>query len=302
MADATFLGGSRSDSGYGSIAVDGSGSAYVTGKTNSSNFPTTSGAFDTSYNGGDHDAYVAKLAIPTPLYLPLILLGIPQHPPGARTLISIADATLFEGYPSSNLGDVSDMWVGYDDKLDPNAKIARGLIKFDLSSVPNGATIQNATLRIYYMGHWEFPNWVDTITAYRAQGSWQEMAVTWNNKPGFGNSYGSVDVVADKNWRWYELDVKNLVQNWVNGSFANDGIMLRGEEASGAESSRRSFFTREGEHPPELVVTYGGAANTQSIRSAAPDASKAQSVSIMEQLNAFESDGDGSGRQHQSRE
>ncbi|HEY52038.1 MAG TPA: DNRLRE domain-containing protein, partial [Caldilineae bacterium] len=147
LAYATFLGGSRSDSGYGSIAVDGSGSAYVTGQTHSSNFPTTSGAFDTSYNGGDRDAYVAKLAIPTPLYLPLILLGIPQPPPGARTLISIADTTLLEGYPSSNLGDASDMWVGYDDELDPNAKIARGLIKFDLSSVPNGATIQNATLR-----------------------------------------------------------------------------------------------------------------------------------------------------------
>ena len=300
LSYATFLGGSRSDSGYGSIAVDGSGSAYVTGQTHSSNFPTTSGAFDTSYNGGDRDAYVAKLAIPTPLYLPLILLGIPQPPPGARTLISIADTTLLEGYPSSNLGDASDMWVGYDDELDPNAKIARGLIKFDLSSVPNGATIQNATLRIYYMGHWEFPNWVVTITAYRAQGAWQEMAVTWNNKPGFGNSYGSVDVVADSNWRWYELDVKNLVQNWVNGSFTNDGIMLRGEEASGAESSRRSFFTREGEHPPELVVTYGGAANTQLPSPTVPDASATRSVRIMQQLNVFEATDDGTGRQHQS--
>ena len=39
------------DWGYG-IAVDGAGSAYVTGYTYSSDFPTTPGAFDTSYNGG----------------------------------------------------------------------------------------------------------------------------------------------------------------------------------------------------------------------------------------------------------
>ena len=32
------------------IAVDGAGSAYVTGATPSNNFPTTPNAFDTSFN------------------------------------------------------------------------------------------------------------------------------------------------------------------------------------------------------------------------------------------------------------
>ena len=41
--------------------MDGAGSAYVAGYTCSSNFPTTPGAFDTSYNGGYDDAFVAKL-------------------------------------------------------------------------------------------------------------------------------------------------------------------------------------------------------------------------------------------------
>jgi uncharacterized repeat protein (TIGR01451 family) len=57
---ATFLGGSSTDCGYG-IAVDGGGNAYVTGYTFSSDFPTTPGAFDTTFNGGEHDAFVAKL-------------------------------------------------------------------------------------------------------------------------------------------------------------------------------------------------------------------------------------------------
>ena len=57
---ATFLGGSIEEWGYG-IAVDGAGSAYVTGYTRSSDFPTTPGAFDTSHNGGEDDAFAVKL-------------------------------------------------------------------------------------------------------------------------------------------------------------------------------------------------------------------------------------------------
>ena len=59
---ATFLGGSNWDEGYG-IAVDGAGQAYVTGYTESADFPASLGpGYDTSYNGGYHgDAFVIKL-------------------------------------------------------------------------------------------------------------------------------------------------------------------------------------------------------------------------------------------------
>ncbi len=51
LAYSTYLGGSGDDQGHG-VAVDASGSAYVTGCTGSSDFPTTAGAFDTSWNYG----------------------------------------------------------------------------------------------------------------------------------------------------------------------------------------------------------------------------------------------------------
>jgi hypothetical protein len=55
---AGFLGGSGWDEGHG-IAVDSSGNAYVTGVTESSDFPAVVGP-DTSHNG-DGDAFVAKV-------------------------------------------------------------------------------------------------------------------------------------------------------------------------------------------------------------------------------------------------
>ena len=56
---STYLGGSGDEVGRG-IAVDGAGSAYVTGNTSSTDFPTTAGAAQTTFAGGT-DAFVTKL-------------------------------------------------------------------------------------------------------------------------------------------------------------------------------------------------------------------------------------------------
>jgi uncharacterized repeat protein (TIGR01451 family) len=56
---STYLGGSGSENGNG-IAVDVTGNAYVIGGTDSSDFPTTAGAFQPAF-GGVKDAFVTRL-------------------------------------------------------------------------------------------------------------------------------------------------------------------------------------------------------------------------------------------------
>ena len=70
---STYLGGAAQDMAA-NIAVDGSGNAYVTGRTISTDFPTAQ-AYDTSY-AGNGDAFVTKLTLQGGVNpaLPLLLL------------------------------------------------------------------------------------------------------------------------------------------------------------------------------------------------------------------------------------
>ena len=78
---STYLGGSGSDEGFG-IAVDTAGSAYVTGRSFSTNFPTTPGAFQTIFGGATGDAFVAKLSSATI-----------NTPVGSNVVVQPVDAT-----------------------------------------------------------------------------------------------------------------------------------------------------------------------------------------------------------------
>lgn len=58
LVASTFLGGSATDE-PNSMVLDGAGNVFLVGYTGSSNFPTTGGAYDTSYGGVD--VFISKL-------------------------------------------------------------------------------------------------------------------------------------------------------------------------------------------------------------------------------------------------
>ena len=101
---STYFGGSSSDSGRG-IVIDGHGNACVVGYTASSNFPTTSGAFDTGYNGSK-DAFAVK--INPEISLPILVVSDSILNFGATTG---GDKTPAQKFRISNKGGGTLDWV-----------------------------------------------------------------------------------------------------------------------------------------------------------------------------------------------
>ena len=111
---STYLGGSSSGTGDG-IAVDGAGSAYVTGFTGSTDFPTTAGAAQTTH-AGVFDAFVTKLdAAGSGLVYSTYLGG---NGSDAGLDIAVDDAgsayvtgdTQFDRFPDDRRGRPDDLW------------------------------------------------------------------------------------------------------------------------------------------------------------------------------------------------
>ncbi|MFQ5813848.1 MAG: hypothetical protein ACE5I2_11780, partial [Anaerolineae bacterium] len=71
-------GGDKGDPAGNPIAVDAEGCVYVTGRTKSTDFPTTPGAFQTAFGGPDADGFVVEICDIVPsafIYLPLVVKG-----------------------------------------------------------------------------------------------------------------------------------------------------------------------------------------------------------------------------------
>lgn len=193
----------------------------------------------------------------------------PSHPSelGANTITvhAVTDSDVTEAYPTSNCGSEVVMRVGYDDYLEPDGKIIRGLIKFPLTAIPQVATVTNASLQVFLVESWDFEGATRVITAYRVTQPWVEDIVGWGNAPSFGEAYGQAAVHHDaaEQGAWYSLDVTALVSAWHSGLHANYGLMLRDPEWSGYDSSWKGFATAETVlFSPRLVIDYDVAAPT----------------------------------------
>jgi len=185
--------------------------------------------------------------------LPAVSMSVSPTAINATAVITaFADTEIIQGYPAANCADSLEMRAGYDTYLNPDGRIVRSLIRFNVAGIPSGATIHSATLRLYLSSSYDYPGHSIPIRPYRISSPWAVDTVTWNSRPSYGESYPATWITHGV-WGWYSFDVADLVRVWTDGAYPNYGIMLRGPETS---AGWRAFTTSETIYPPHLVVEY----------------------------------------------
>ncbi|MDQ3191756.1 MAG: DNRLRE domain-containing protein, partial [Bacteroidota bacterium] len=132
----------------------------------------------------------------------------------------------------------------------------RSLIKFDLSSIPCDATINDANLYLYGTNH-NPASGNNSVYFHRVTGSWAESTVTWNNQPTVSTRDQLSLATTTSSTQNDVLGLTSWVQNMILLPNINYGIMMRLQ----AENYYNDRYYASSDHSttslrPKLVITY----------------------------------------------
>lgn len=182
------------------------------------------------------------------------------------------DAYIDADNADSNYGSETDLYVEsyvYEQR--------RTLIQFDLSSIPAGAEVTSATLKLYYATYsssvveGESPGG-RIYWAYRVTQPWTENGITWNKYDGTnswttpGGEYtgtgGASLTMPSSMPRWVEWDVTTIVEAWIEDSQPNHGFLIKDADETMTRNNwvwasfRSSDYSTQPDKNPILEISY----------------------------------------------
>ena len=148
-------------------------------------------------------------------------------------VFSSASVYISQFYHSTNFGTVNQLFTGQYLRLKVNnCKDAyRTLLKFNIDLLCSD-TICSARLFLF-VNRKDKPDAElspQTVTIYENENDFNQATVTWDTAPNTIISPYSFNVTDSNVGSYIEIDIKDLVQGWVNSCHANDGITLIGIE------------------------------------------------------------------------
>ena len=143
------------------------------------------------------------------------------------------DASVRQTEPDTNLGDKTSL------KVDRGSDSYESFVRFTIPEIPG--TIQHVFLRLYIRSNGS----QDGPAIYAVDGPWLEGELNWNNRPSHSDDALDNALAIDPQ-TWAEYDVSSA----VTGQGTYDFVL-------GADSGDAvSFSSREGDWPPQLVVSF----------------------------------------------
>lgn len=172
-----------------------------------------------------------------------------------RSIVEIpatADAYIASERPDENFGSDA-LFLGYNFFGDRYGA-QRILLRFNVDTIPSEARVVTARLRLRLSFASPDDDASMRTVLRRLASAWNESEASWNREPEWAAVRDS-EVVGTAP-QYYEWEIGDLVQGWVDGSFPNFGIELIGDER--VQQRERIFYARETttDHFPRLVVDY----------------------------------------------
>jgi Bacterial Ig domain/Disaggregatase related repeat len=185
---------------------------------------------------------------------------VPTTAPTTATLTAIDDSYLRQSSATTNYGAALTFDVGRK-----STATRRGMLKFDLSTIPVGAILESATLTLTRTG-----GDANTLTfsTHEITQSWVEASTSWNLRqtgtawtPSVGGTFkptaiSSTTVPATNGA--YNWNLLSLVQAWFSGTSVNNGVLIKQANESLVDK-KHVFGSSENGTPanrPKLTITY----------------------------------------------
>jgi hypothetical protein len=182
---------------------------------------------------------------------------------------SVADAGLTQQTPNTNSGAATTLRVDGNDP-EPGGNDVYAALRWNLSSIPAGATVNSATVTLNISNHANDSGTPQTYGAYELKKAWNENQITWN-QPASGTSWETAGATGttDRGAKIanvtpialgsYTFTIpSSVVQGWLSAPSSNNGIVL----ADTINDDGFIFSSKEGTSAPKLAVTYTAASDT----------------------------------------
>ncbi len=183
---------------------------------------------------------------------------------------NLDDVWVYENTPDTNSGDEDTPTVS---AMPSYTQTARIMLKFNLSAVPSGQTIEDAELYMYYFVYWgEVTPDVSVHHIYNQ--TWLEEIETWNNQvcgSGFDQS-SQCNLTADDTISidtttgvWKNWNVTKLTKIDYDDVKTNVSMIVKQVDETGTDNVKKFYskeYTTDTTLRPYLNITYSSAGDT----------------------------------------
>ena len=164
------------------------------------------------------------------------------------------DAFTYSDSPNTRYGASTELWI---------SDTCTTYISIDMLELPSGATLNSATLNVYYYYNEGIINGSLLAGAYQVLEAWNETTITHNNAPEVDSTRLSTAILEANGSNLLSrpgltyFDITSVAEKWYSGESINYGIALKRENST--TSTKYSVILKSyesGEFYPFIRVSY----------------------------------------------